>query len=434
VAIVERPAEPAPRPAGSPLLRIPSAYRPWLLAAGLFGLLILVRYLADVPDLTSSGLFGAALVLMLPILLAGLGGLWAERTGVVNIGLEGMLILGTWFGAWAGWKWGPWAGVAGGILGGGMGGLIHAIATVTFGIDQIVSGVAINIIAAGSARFLSAVAYRDPATGGSATQSPQVTGNIGSFDVPFLSGGHLFGWRTPDITGWLQDKHWKVISDIAGPIHGLTSNINWLTLLAILLVPASWFVLWRTRLGLRMRSAGEHPMAAESLGVAVYRMKYIGVVASGMLAGLGGAILVLESAGIYREGQTAGRGFIGLAALIFGNWRPMGVLGAAGLFGYADTLRLRSAASPHGLVLFVAILLGIAVLYLLFVRRRWTAGGIVAVIAAATFYWYSNTKQVPDELLSFTPHLVTLLVLSLASQRLRPPAADGRPYRKGQQI
>ncbi|MFL5799562.1 MAG: ABC transporter permease [Actinomycetota bacterium] len=435
MAIVERPAEPVPSPAGSPLLRIPRAYRAALVAVGLFGLLILVRYWANVPDLTSSGLFGAALVLMLPILLAGLGGLWSERTGVVNIGLEGMLILGTWFGAWAGWKWGPWAGVVGGILGGGMGGLIHAVATVTFGIDQVVSGVAINIIAGGAARFLSAVAYRNPATGGSATQSPQVTGSpIGSFSVPFLSGGHLFGWRTPDITGWLADKHIKVVSDIAGPIHGLTSNINWLTLIAILLVPASWFVLWRTSLGLRMRSAGEHPMAAESLGVAVYRMKYIGVVVSGMLAGLGGAILVLESAGIYREGQTAGRGFIGLAAVIFGNWRPMGVLGAAGLFGYADTLRLRSAASPHGLVLFVAILLGIAFFYLVILRRKWTAGAIVGVIAAATAFWYINTNQVPQELLSFTPHLVTLLVLSLASQRLRPPATDGRPYRRGQQI
>jgi general nucleoside transport system permease protein len=434
MAIVERPVERKPSPAGSPLLRIPRAYRAWLLAVGLVGLLILVRYWADVPDLTSSGLFGAALVLMLPILLAGLGGLWSERTGVVNIGLEGMLILGTWFGAWAGWKWGPWAGVVGGMVGGGMGGLIHAVATVTFGVDQVVSGVAINIIAAGSARFLSAVAYRDPATGGSATQSPQVTGTIGSFNVPFLSGGHLFGWRTPDITGWLQGKHWKVASDIAGPIHGLTSNINWLTLIAILLVPFSWFILWRTSLGLRMRSVGEHPMAAESLGVPVYRMKYIGVVVSGMLAGLGGAILVLESAGIYREGQTAGRGFIGLAALIFGNWRPMGVLGAAGLFGYADTLRLRSAASPHGLVLYVAILLGLAFLYLVLVRRKFTSGAIVGIIAAATAFWYINTTQVPDELLSFTPHLVTLLVLSLAAQRLRPPAADGKPYRRGQQI
>jgi general nucleoside transport system permease protein len=157
-----------------------------------------------------------------------------------------------------------------------------------------------------------------------------------------------------------------------------------------------------------------------------------------MLAGLGGAILVLQSAGIYREGQTAGRGYIGLAALIFGNWRPMGVLGAAGLFGYADTLRLRNADSPHGLLLFVAILLAFAVVYLLFVRRKWSTAAIVAVITVGIFYWYWYTGRgghhVPSEFLSFTPHLTTLLVLSFASQRLRPPAADGKPYRKGQQI
>src|SRR3954454_17642699 len=140
MSIVERPIEPL-NPAKTPLDVIPAKYRTLAVGLGLFGLLVFVRYAADVPDLTSSGLFGAALVLMLPILLAGLGGLWSERTGVVNIGLEGMLILGTWFGAWAGWKWGPWAGVVGGILGGGMGGLIHAVATVTFGIDQVVSGV-----------------------------------------------------------------------------------------------------------------------------------------------------------------------------------------------------------------------------------------------------------------------------------------------------
>ena len=433
MAIVERPVEPLPSPAGSPLLRLPRATRAALLAVGLFGLLILVRYLASAPDLTSSGLFGAALVLMLPIMLAGLGGLWSERTGVVNIGLEGMLILGTWAGAYAGWRWGPWAGALGGAIGGGVGGLVHAIATVTFGIDQVVSGVAINIMAAGSARFLSAVLYK-PESGGSATQSPQVTGHIGTFNVPFLSGGRLFGWRSPDWMGWLEHKKIPVLSDVAGPIHGLTSDINWLTLIAVALVPLTWFVLWRTSLGLRMRSVGEHPMAAESLGVPVYRMKYIGVVVSGLLAGFGGAVLVLESAGIYREGQTAGRGFIGLAALIFGNWRPLGVFGAAGLFGYADTLRLRSSESPHGLVLFVAILLAVALLYLVVVRRRWTTGAIVGAFAAGAFTWFFLSNKVPDEFLSFTPHLVTLLVLSFASQRLRPPAADGRPYRKGQQL
>jgi simple sugar transport system permease protein len=405
--------------------RIPKRYRGYILFSALFGLLIIVRYAADVQDLTSSGLFAATLVSTLPILMAGLGGLWSERTGVVNIGLEGMMILGTWFGAWAGWKWGPWAGIAGGIIGGGMGGLVHAIATVTFGIDHVVSGVAITIMSAGIARFLSAVAYADPATGGSATQSPQVTGSIGTFDVPFISN-----W-----TGSLELKDIPVLSDIAGPIHGLTTNVNYVTALAVLLVPLSWFILWRTSLGLRLRSAGEHPMAAESLGVSVYRMKYIGVILSGMFAGLGGAILVLiTGAQIYREGQVAGRGYIGLAAVIFGNWRPAGVLGAAGIFGYADTLRLRSSASPHGLLLFVAILLALAFCYLAFFRRNAKLGIVVGAIAAGAIAAYLVSDEVPSQFVSFTPQLVTLLVLSFASQRLRPPAADGKPYRRGQQI
>jgi simple sugar transport system permease protein len=153
-----------------------------------------------------------------------------------------------------------------------------------------------------------------------------------------------------------------------------------------------------------------------------------------MLAGFGGAVLVLESASIYREGQTAGRGFIGLAAMIFGNWRPAGVLGAAGLFGYADTLRLRNADSPHGLILFVAILLAVAVVYLVVVKKRWIPAAAAGIFCVGAFAWYATSKQVPPEFLSFTPHLVTLLVLAFAAQRLRPPAYDGRPYRRGQQI
>src|SRR5205823_2435946 len=140
--------------------------------------LVLVSFVREVTgasDLTSPGTFGAALALAVPILLAGLGGLFSERAGVVNIGLEGMMILGTWFGAWAGWKYGPWAGVVVGTLGASLGGLLHAVATVTFGIDQVISGVAINILAAGLARFLSVVAF-PLGSGGSATQSPQVTG------------------------------------------------------------------------------------------------------------------------------------------------------------------------------------------------------------------------------------------------------------------
>ena len=394
-------------------------------------LLVIVREITHSTELTSSDTFSSALALTVPILFAGLGALYAERVGVVNIGLEGMMILGTWFGAWAGWKFGPYWGVLLGAGGGAAGGLLHAVATVTFGVDQVVSGVAINILAGGMARFLSVVAY-PPSTGGSATQSPQVTSTVFHFTLPFLSGGPFFGLhRTSDVFGWVEGRHWIVISDVTGLAKGLTANLSGLTILALALIPASYWWFWRTRTGLHMRSAGENPVAADSLGVRVYSVKYMGVVISGALAGLGGVFLVLEAAGIYREGQTGGRGFIGLAALIFGNWRPAGVGLAAGLFGYADSLGLRSDPAIHALLLFVAIAFVLGGAWFL-ARRRPVGGGLMVILAVGAFIWWNASTSVPGQLVGTVPYLTTLVVLSVASQRLRPPAADGRPYRKGQ--
>jgi general nucleoside transport system permease protein len=389
-----------------------------------------VRTITHTNDLTSSGTFGAALRVSMPILLAALGGLYAERAGVVNIGLEGMMILGTWFGAWAGWHFGAWVGVLAGLLGGAVGGLIHAVATVTFNINHIVSGVAINILAAGATRFLSVVAYQN-VPGAGITQSPQVTGDITHVNIPFLAGGRIAGFKSPDLFGWLEKQHWLVISDVGGLLKGFTSQISLLTIIALLLVPISYVILWRTVFGLRLRSVGEHPVAAESLGVRVYTLKYIAVVISGALAGLGGAFLVIEQAAIYREGQTGGRGFIALAALIFGNWRPAGLAAGAGLFGYSDALQLRSSKAILGLVLFVAIGLAGAALYLLYRRKMAMALG-VGVLAGLVFWWHAVTNKVPNDFVTITPYVVTLLVLAVAAQRLRPPAADGRPYRKGE--
>lgn len=393
-------------------------------------LLSFVRAMTGANDLTSSGTFSATLRVSMPILLAGLGGLYAERAGVVNIGLEGMMIFGTWFGAWAGWHFGAWTGVLAGILGGAMGGLIHAVATVTFGIDHIVSGVGINILAAGVTRFLSVIAYQN-VPGAGITQSPPVKGGIPDVNLPFLAGGHLAGFKSPDFFGWFEQRRWFLISDVGGFLKGITSNLSVLTILALILVPVSFWILWRTAFGLRLRSVGEHPIAAASLGVPVYTMKYIGVVVSGALAGMGGAFLVIEEAQIYREGQTGGRGFIALAALIFGNWRPTGIAAGAGLFGYSDALQLRSDKAIHALLLFVAIALALTAFRLLFRRRVYFAPA-VAVLAGLVYWWYSVTDKVPNEFITITPYLVTLLVLGLAAQRLRPPAADGRPYRRGQ--
>ena len=408
-----------------------SARRILLLLGFVIVLLAAVRWATGTPGLTSSGTWGATLRLAVPILLAGLGGLYAERTGMVNIGLEGMMILGTWFGAWAGWQFGPWWGVVLGILGGTAGGLVHAVATVTFGVNQIVSGVAINILAAGVARFLSVIVFTGQ--GGGATQSPQVASELPRLTVPLLAGGELFGWRSPDALGWIERKGWFLVSDTGALFRGFTSEVSILTIITLLLVPATFLFLWRTKLGLRMRSAGENPWAAESLGVRVYTMKYIGILISGALAGMAGAFLVLEAAGIYREGQTGGRGFIGLAAMIFGNWRPSGVASAAGLFGYADALNLRSADAVHALLLFGAIAL--ALLGVWYLTRRRVFGGILALaIAALLLLWFAVTDEVARQFVFITPYVATLLVLAVASQRLRMPTYDGIPFRKGEQV
>ncbi|GIU92094.1 MAG: ABC transporter permease [Acidimicrobiia bacterium] len=397
--------------------------------AGL-AVVVLVEQATGVGELTSSGTVGASLRLAIPILMAALGGLYSERAGVVNIGLEGMMIMGTWFAAWGAWLYGPWWGVVLGVLGGAAGGLLHALATVTFNVDHIISGVAINILAAGGMRFLSVIAYADPATGGGATQSPRVPG-LPTVDLPFLAGGSLFGWDTPDLFGGLERLGWPVVSDLGGILRGLTGGLSWLTVIGLALVPLTWFALWRTPWGLRLRSVGENPWAAESLGVAVYTMKYWGVVISGALAGLGGAFLVLVQANIYRESQTAGRGFIGLATMIFGNWRPSGALGGAVLFGFADALRLRDPAAVRALLAVVAV--GLAALAVRAVlkgdpRRAATVGGAAAVFGLV-FY---SVEEVASEFIFMTPYVVTLLVLAFASQRLRMPAADGVRYRKGE--
>ncbi len=393
-------------------------------AMALGGLLLLsiVQAITGTTELTSSGTWAAAIRLAIPIMLAGLGGLFSERSGVVNIGLEGMMIAGAWFGAWAGWSFGPWYGVLFGVLGGALFGLIHAIATVTFAVDHIVSGVAINILAAGSMRFLSVVTY-SPESGGGATQSPRIQSPIGTFNVPLIS----------DALNWVEDQAIFFISDVAGLLAGLTTRMSWLTLVTLLIVPFTWWVLWRTAWGLRLRSCGENPYAAESLGVSVLKMKYYGVVISGGLAGLGGAYLVVVQAGIYREGMTAGRGFIGLASLIFGNWYPVGVAAGAAVFGYADALSLRQATAVHALLLVAAI--GLAALAVWSFTKKKTTAAIIQGVAAAFFLgWYLMTDTMATQVIAALPYIVTLLVLSLATQRLRMPAADGLRYRKGEAV
>ena len=416
------PPEPGNRRTGPAPARRTLGVRTWLLGAvGLVVLLSFTRVVTGADDITSSGILGAALALSMPIAMAALGGLWAERAGVVNIGLEGMLILGTWGAGWAGYQWGPWTGVLVGAAMGAVGGLLHAIATVGFGVDHIVSGVAINLLGLGAAQFLAVVAF-DGVPGGGESQSPPLA------DIRRVS--------VPGIGDPLQDLEKQgifLVSDVAGILGGLLVGISLLTVVCLLLVVGTFYVLWRTSFGLRLRSCGENPVAAESLGVNVYRMKYIAVVASGAFAGLGGAFLAIVAGNGYREGQTGGRGFIGLAAMIFGNWRPGGLLMGSGLFGYTDSLQLRRGEqSVHALLFLVGILLLGAALYLAFAKQLMRAAALSGLLGALTLALWFTTDRVPGAFTTMTPYVATLIVLGVASQRLRMPAADGLPYRRGQ--
>ncbi|MCQ4210442.1 ABC transporter permease [Streptomyces longispororuber] len=391
-----------------------------LIIAGLLCLVSAVRLITDADGLTSVSQMSTALRLAVPIGMAGLGGLWAERAGVVNIGLEGMLILGTWFGAWAGYQWGPWTGVVAALIGGAIGGLVHALATVTFNVNHIVSGVAINILALGATRYLSVLTY-DGMEGATSRQSPAVP-SLGEFTVPGLA----------DALGDLNKQGYFLISDLAGLLGGVMTRVSWLTLIAVALVPLSWWILWRTSFGLRLRSCGENPIAAESLGVNVIKYKYLAVIISGALAGLGGAFLSMVSSNYYLEGQTGGRGYIGLAAMIFGNWMPGGLALGAGLFGYSDTLKVRGGTeNTHALLLLIAILALLAVAWLIW-KKKYVGGVVTLAVSVLLFFWYASTDSVPSQVATAMPYVLTMLVLALSAQRLRMPKANGQPYRKGQ--
>jgi general nucleoside transport system permease protein len=294
-------------------------------------------------------LFGLATIAsairaFVPLYLATLGGVFNERSGIVNIGIDGMMIFGTWFGAWGALHWGPVAGLLTAVAAGVAVAALHGMATITFRVDHIVSGVAINILAIGIPRFLSIVAY------GQGTQSPQVR-QLPKIDLPGLGEQSI------------------------------------LVLVTILLGVGAWFVLNRTVFGLRLRSAGENPRAAESLGVRVKGMRWAGVLISGAFAGLAGGYLSIELVGLYREGMNQGRGFIALAALILGNWSPIGAALSCLLFAWTEALTV-------------------------FLRVDWINNAFIQSL----------------------PYIVTLIVLALFFRRVRPPKAVGQAYEAGSPV
>lgn len=282
----------------------------------------------------------------IPYTLAGLGGTYSERSGVVNIGLEGQMLTGAFTAvAVTNVSGSPWLGLLAAIFAGMLLGLVHGVVCITFKADQIVSGLAIIIFAAGITVFFAWLLFN----------KTQIQA-LGTLRVPFIH----------DLPAFTL----------------LFSKIPPLVFLTLIIVIASHFIIFKTVFGLRLRSVGEHPKAADTLGVNVYRMRYIAVIVSGGLAGMGGAYLSLEHAHYFVKGISAGRGFIGLASMIFGKWTPLGTAGAGLLFGFGEAIK------PY------------------------------------------LPKVVPSQFIDMIPYLLTIFVLTSAIGRATPPATIGIPYSK----
>jgi general nucleoside transport system permease protein len=406
--------------------RVSPAARAALFALTGFVVFSLCQQFTRQPDLTKASTFSAAVSATLPIMLVGLGGLLSERSGVVNIGLEGMMICGTWGAGFFGYHFGPWAALLGGMFCGAVGGALHALATVTFGVDHVVSGVAVNLLAIGWASFLSASLFKGRGSG-SETNSPGFNPTDGMPTVR-LPGFGAKGWLSD-----IEDKDWPVVSDVAALVRGLFGNVPMYQIVAVLCIAVVTYLVWRTPFGLRLRSSGEKPSAADSLGVNVNRIRYQAVMLSGAFAGLGGAMLVLNLNGQYSEGQTNGRGYTGLAALIFGNWRPSGVVAGSGLFGYLSVLEDTSEPrAVRGLYLFLVVGLVVTAVWLF--RKNQMRPAVGSLIAAVIlFVWFGPLDgAIQKDFYNALPAIGTILVLVIFSRRLRPPAAAGLPWRKGQ--
>jgi simple sugar transport system permease protein len=310
--------------------------------------------------ITWSTIIGAMLVFATPLTYAALGGMFSERSGVVNIGLEGMMLMGAFFGAYGADKTGSWGlGILIGIAAGCALGLVHAVFAIHLRADQIVGGTAVNFLALGITGYL----YND------------LYGNNGTpNNLPAIPNVHL---------GFLSSIPPTGLGNFLESVFGDLNLMIWLSYVVLIL---SWLILFRTAFGLRIRSVGEHPRAADTVGISVYGMRYLSVVASGGLAAMGGVFLSIGFVNSFTENMTAGRGFIALAALIFGKWRPFGAFGACLLFGFASAL-------------------------------------------APQFQNVSSWQQY-QVLFEALPYLLTLVAVAGLIGRSIPPAADGKPYVK----
>jgi len=289
--------------------------------------------MVELIEIINVGLFAAALRMATPIAYGALGGIFSERSGVVNIGLEGMMLTSAFAGVALSYFIGnPWLGVLGAVLAGGLLGLLHGVITVKFAGNQVVSGTGINIFALGFTAYMSRTIW------GSRGASASVQG-LSDISIPLLKDipviGEIIGTHTP------------------------------LVYLLLIVTIGSFIVLFKTPFGLRIRAVGERPEAADTAGIDVYKTKYLCLIASGMLAGLGGVFLSLGHVNLFAFGMTGGRGFIALAAMIFGKWMPFGAFGASVMFGFADALQMRLQALgllPPQVILMIPYILTVVVL------------------------------------------------------------------------
>lgn len=304
----------------------------------------------------NTGLLAATLRFATPLAFAALGGLFSERSGVVNIGLEGMMLTGAFFGIWATIWSGSWiVGVLSAMVFGGLLAAVHAVFSIHLRADQIVSGFAMNFLALGLTGYLFISIYG-------------LQGTPPGID------------RIPDVhLGFLHDL--PALGRLLGPVFGQLNLLIWVVLALVVVVH---LVVFKTAIGLRIRAVGEHPRAADTVGISVYRVRYGAVILSGMLAALGGAYLSVGFVGSFGQNMTAGRGFIALAALIFGKWKPIPTFGACLLFGFASGLAQRLQAEA----------------------------------------------DISANLISTLPYILVLAALVGVVGRSVPPAAVGRPYVK----
>jgi simple sugar transport system permease protein len=349
-----------------------------------------------------------ALVLTTPILLAAVGELISERAGILNVGLEGMMLAGAFFSYLVAWKsgsllLGTFAGIAAGVLFAFVMGLLVIEARS----DQIVSGVGINLAAIG----LTGFAF------------DQIFGNREQIVVPTVGNIKIPG-----------------LGDIANFGPALFDH-DPILYLAFLSVPTAWFLLYRTRWGLSLRAAGELPAAADTAGISVRRVRWVGVLTAGAMSGLGGAFLAIVDVGIFHQGMTAGRGFLALVAVIFGRWTPFGVLGACLALGATDALQLRLADDndvPGQVWAVIAILALAFALYQLIIKRaygtRRVAIGVAAgvVVSMIALLLASPQVDLPNEVWRSLPYLVALGVLGSALTRSRMPSKLTIPYARGE--